>query len=104
MGMKPDQGAVDPRPYLVKITRYPIPAGRREALKSQGKLPVGWESRLTTVTDFVEVQARNDLEAISKAREATTLVVAGEEVTFHESRGDGTFRRLHPRNTDLLNL
>lgn len=85
------------REYLVRVTRHPLEPVTREQMRVAGTLPEDYRSRSIEATDFVKVQADSDEQAREYAKDATSLVIKGESVEFHEVTGDGEYRVLEAR-------
>lgn len=82
------------RTFLVRLTRHPLTHAERRVMCRDGTLPEDWRSRKAEATDFVKVTATDDVHAITAARGATALTIAGERVDFHETMSNGDYREM----------
>lgn len=75
------------RKYLVRVTRHPLTDEDIDMLRAAGTLPADHADRSAPATDFVEVAANGDEEAMELAAGKTRLEVRGEKLSFHEVNG-----------------
>lgn len=78
---------VTPRKYIIRVTRHPLTPEQILALAIRGELPTDYADRSVLTTDFVEVEAADDVEAVQRAHEITRLKNGGETFEFHEANG-----------------